>query len=95
MQITCGMKGYSRRRGPHDPVARKTTLGWVLSGPVKGERLNISQISVNFVVVGANEKSNDRNIPKLRNLDTLGIKQENEVDECFMQSPEKVTAPRF
>ena len=36
------MEGEEIRGGPHQLVAVKTTLGWVLSGPLKGEELNSS-----------------------------------------------------
>ena len=42
------------RGGQHEPIAVKTTLGWVLSGPLKGERsyssLNCSHVVVNHVI---------------------------------------------
>ena len=36
------MEGEEIRGGPHEPVAVKTTLGWVLSGPLKGEKFDSS-----------------------------------------------------
>ena len=44
------MSGQTIRGGPQEPVAIKTLLGWVLSGPLKvGKFDHYSHISVNFV----------------------------------------------
>ena len=43
--------------GAHDPVAVRTTLGWVLSGPVQGKIINSTRISVNFVHVSEQDKN--------------------------------------
>ena len=43
------MEGEEIRGGPHEPVAIKTPLGWVLSGPLKGEKFDSSpECAVNF-----------------------------------------------
>ena len=45
-------EGESLRGGPNEPVAVKTTLGWVLSGPLRGKHLNVlEEINVNFVSI--------------------------------------------
>ena len=40
--------GETIRGGPVEPVAVKTSLGWVLSGPLKGKKLS-SVANVNFL----------------------------------------------
>ncbi len=71
--------------GPHEPVAVKTALGWVLSGPLKGKKLTSECINVNFlpdVKSSAKVKSQlGLDVHKLWDLETLGIRQENEVHE--------------
>ena len=38
--------------GPNEPAAVKTTLGWVLSGPLRGKHLDVlEEINVNFVSI--------------------------------------------
>ena len=81
--------GETIRGGQHEPIAVKTTLGWVLSGPLKGERLysslNCSHVVVNHVIdskLANNPKQElDRAVHKLWDLDSLGIRVENEIHE--------------
>jgi len=74
-----------RRGGPNEPVAIKTTLGWVLSGPLKGKILNSTEnVNVNFVPLSSFPAKSDKqkieeNVNRLWDLDTIGIRPENEV----------------
>ena len=63
-------------------MAVKTKLSWVLSGPFRGKKLSDS-INVNCVsTLSKNEKLEfDSAINKIRDLDGLGIRPENEVRE--------------
>ena len=77
------------RGGRHEPIAVNTKLGWVLSGPLTGEKLTASDsshISVNHVVnarpmSSPSKQDLDHNLHKLWDLDSLGIRPEDEVHE--------------
>ena len=85
-------EGESIRGGPNEPVAVKTTLGWTLSGPLKGKGLTNSEpINVNFIPsvaekVPANCDILKCEVNKLWDLDTLGIKPQNEVHEKLIDN---------
>ena len=81
-------KGQTIRGGPSEPVAVQTTLGSVLSGPLKGRNINYSETQVNFVQssikqekIGLEEK-----VSKLWDLDSLGIRENHEVHEKVLDS---------
>ena len=80
------LEGETIRGGPQEPVAVRTTLGWVLSGPLRGEKLNCSESSVNFIPVEKEEKKVDAQLNKLWDLDSLGIRPEDEVQESFVDN---------
>ena len=62
-----------RGGGAHDPVAVRTTLGWVLSGPVQGKKINSTSISVNFVHVSEQDKNGiNSQVNRLWDLDYFG-----------------------
>ena len=44
-------EGEAIQGDPDEPVTVKTRLGWVLSGPFQGEKLNSMNCSVNFVLM--------------------------------------------
>ena len=74
------------RGGPGEPVALKTTIGWVLSGPVKGETLHSSSnCNVNFLTdstslfVNSEKHEIDSQLNKLWDLESIGIRVEDEV----------------
>ena len=46
--LRCFQGDRTIRGEPHDPVAVETKLGWVLSGPLRGERVR-SEMNVNLV----------------------------------------------
>ena len=77
-------KGEAIRGGPGEPVAVKTTLGWVLSGQIKGEKLLINDsVSVNFVhdALTSSRKEIESSLHKLWDLDSLGIREIDKVHE--------------
>ena len=79
-------EGRTVRGEPNEPVAVKTSLGWVLSGPLKGF-CDDSQVSVHFV--GHNLSRNTDNTEledsarKLWDYETLGIREDDEVHEAL------------
>ena len=78
-------------RGPDEPVAVKTRLGWVLSGPLQGEKLNSMNCSVNFCIDAisplANEKHDlDLKVNRLWDLDSLGIREADKVHEHVLDN---------
>jgi len=88
------LEGEQIRGGPHDPVAVKTTLGWVLSGPLQGEKLNSSSFcAVNFLQC-EKSKSLDEQVNKLWDLDSLGIRPNDDVHE-FLVDNIKFTGERY
>ena len=77
-------QGETIRGGPHEPVAVKTTLGWVLSGPLKGKfTAEANDANVNFVIDSRRQevKQIDEEVHKLWDLDSLGIREGNNVHE--------------
>eukprot|EP00794_Sanderia_malayensis_P012361 gene12361-biopygen9857 len=74
------------RGGPGEPVAVKTSLGWVLSGPLKGKTLSasINACNVNFVTQAASQKEIDSNLHKLWDLDSLGIREGDPIHETVL-----------
>ena len=79
-----------KRGGPDEPVAVKTVLGWVLSGPLEGKSLNSSSVvSVNYLpnfTVRSEKQSFDEEINKLWDLDSIGIRTDNEVHENVLDN---------
>eukprot|EP00794_Sanderia_malayensis_P016165 gene16165-biopygen13734 len=85
-------KGETIRGGPEEPVAVKTSLGWVISGPLKGEKLASVDANVNICVdsmfsLAANQKDDlDTKVQKLWDLDSLGIREGNKVHENVLDN---------
>ena len=79
-------EGQVIRGGQQEPVAVKTSLGWVISGPLRGEQLN-SLSECKFVGFVADSMSPSRraknelekNLSRLWDLDSLGIRVEDDV----------------
>ena len=74
------------RGGPDEPAAVKTTIGWVLAGPVKGEILHSSSdCNVNCLTdsaslfVNSDKHEIDSQLNKLWDLESIGIRVEDEV----------------
>ena len=86
------MDGEIKRGGPGEPVAVKTAMGWVLSGPLQGTSSNSNEVSVNFVpetsslLLKADKMALEDKVQKLWDLDTLGIREENEVHENLLDN---------
>ena len=83
------MSGQTIRGGPQEPVAIKTLLGWVLSGPLKvGKFDQYSHINVNFVssAVKSEKQQLDTMVNKLWDLESLGIKEEDHVHETLIDN---------
>ena len=92
--LWCFQGGRTIRGEPNDPVAVETKLGWVLSGPLKGERDRVST-NVNFVNCRkVDEKlefkkaegleSLEQSVKKLWDLETVGIQNKgNDVHEAL------------
>ena len=62
----------------------KSSLGWILSGPLKGKSLS-SVSNVNFPP-SVEKKKVEVEVNKLWDLDTLGIRPESEVQEFFLDN---------
>ena len=82
-------KDSTIRGGSDEPVAVETRLGWVLSGPIKGKKVDLTEtLNVNFVIDSTAEK----NIPvehivdKLWDLDSIGIREGNEIHEDIVDN---------
>ena len=81
------------KRGPHEPIAIQTTLGWVLSGPLPVEKSS-SIVTCNHVAyiietmpLHRQEKQDlEKSLHKLWDLDTLGIRAEDEVHEATIDN---------
>ena len=79
-------EGEVIRGGQEEPVAVKTSLGWVISGPLKGEQLN-SKSECNFVGYVSEPTSLSRrakieledNLSRLWDLDTVSIREKDDV----------------
>ena len=80
-------KGTTIRGRPEEPVAVHTELGWVLSGPLKRQDVDSRQeVSVNFIgqdSVAFDRASLDSEIHKLWDLESIGIKSNDDVHESF------------
>ena len=86
------LEGEQIRGGSHEPVAVKMTLGWVLSGPLRGEHLN-SSCAANFLQCDQSQKL-DEQVNKLWDLDSLGIRPKDDVHE-FLVDNIKFTGERY
>jgi len=77
-------KGAILRGKSDEPVAIETELGWVLSGPLKGECTGGSDINANAVVtVCGNADILEREVHRLWDFDRVGIRETIEVHEAF------------
>ena len=83
-------KGRTVRGEPEEPVAVETELGWVLSGPLKRRDVlsedSVQEVAVNFIAqdsVALDRANLDREVSRLWDLDSLGIKSGDEVHESI------------
>ena len=68
------------RGGPSEPVAVKTTLGWVLSGPLRGNKPSGNECNINFVSNAMQDKKQlEESLHMLWDLHTLGIREKDDV----------------
>ncbi|XP_046854266.1 uncharacterized protein LOC124447403 [Xenia sp. Carnegie-2017] len=77
-------------RGKDDePVAINTCLGWVISGPLKGSS-NLKTARVNLVsqIATQNADSINGDVSKLWDLETLGVRETNDVHEALLDKIE-------
>jgi len=79
-------KGCTIRGNFDEPVAVETELGWVLSGPMKGQDTcsGVHFNQVNFVASSVKEQESLEDVRRLWNLETLGIREiSDQVHESF------------
>ena len=82
--LWCFQEGRTIRGERDEPVAVETSLGWVLSGPMKCSEMQERKVNVFFVkqeVVKDEELKNS--VQRLWDLETLGIRETNEVHEAL------------
>ena len=78
-------EGEVIRGGPGEPVAVKTHIGWVLSGPLKGKNSLYVDCNVNVLLNPVSCLTNtegngvDANLSKLWDLDSIGIRTKEDV----------------
>jgi hypothetical protein len=74
-----------KRGGVDEPVAVETRLGWVLSGPMKCKVDSVRGTNVNLII---EDRGNglDRNFSWLWDLETMGIKEEDEFQVEFLDN---------
>ena len=79
-------KGCTIRGKFDEPVAVETKLGWVLSGPLKGQDTcaDIRFTQVNFIASSVEEQERLEDVQRLWDLETLGIREiTDQVHESF------------
>eukprot|EP00794_Sanderia_malayensis_P019296 gene19296-biopygen16176 len=79
------------RGGPQEPIAVKTTLGWVMSGPLEIGKMDLN-INTNVNFVSAFSKSDKQkledSVHTLWDLDSLGIREQNKVHQSLVDNIE-------
>ena len=70
-------KGCTIRGNFDEPVAVETELGWVLSGPMKGQDTcsGAHFTQVNFIASSVEEQESLEDVRRLWDLETLGIRE--------------------
>ena len=74
-------------RGKEGPVATKTEFGWVLSGPISGEKSDSASFRIQADLV-QNEEI-DSTLKKFWEIEALGIEEECESHDEFLKSYKK------
>ena len=80
------------RGGPKEPVAVKTSLGWVLSGPLKGKTLDSNTVcSVHICVDSKFSNQTEKQelemlMHNLWDLDSIGIRESDKVHESVLDA---------
>ena len=76
------------RGEPGQPVAVKTKLGWVLSGPLRGKNVDgLVQSNISLIINATNlskKQKIEEDVHKLWDLETLGIRRGDEVYEDLL-----------
>ena len=81
LEDLCKLKTGNMKWGnAGDPVAEETTLGWTLMGPTN--RSEDQSISSSELLTTDKENLSNQ-ITKLWDLETVGIREENSVEEKF------------
>ncbi|XP_046856555.1 uncharacterized protein LOC124449645 [Xenia sp. Carnegie-2017] len=81
-------KGEIIRIKKNEPVAIDTCLRWIVSGPLKGS-WKIKNAHVNLVSQTATQKnSTNRQVNKLWDLETLGVRETDDVHEALLDKIE-------
>ena len=76
-----------KRGGVDEPVAVETKLGWVLSGPMKCKEDSVRELDTNVNLIMEDRGDGlDRNFSWLWDLETMGIKEEDEVQVEFLDN---------
>ena len=89
-------EGEQIRGGPHEPVAIKTSLGWVLSGQWKGVSFSYQDSVVKFVQSCERCDSDIlQQVNKLWDLDSLGIRPENDAAKESFDNEIEFTGSRY
>ena len=90
-------RGELIRGGPSEPVAVKITLGWVLSGPLRGSKPSGTDCNINFVPnTMQGKKQLEESLHKLWDLDTLRIREKDDVHTTLLiPSPSQVAVILF
>ena len=96
IDILCGSNflwsfqdGECIRGGPGEPIAVPTSLGWVLSGPLKGKTINFSEpANINLCIDNfpSKKQETELDLHKLWDLDSIGIREGNEVHESVIDN---------
>ena len=69
------LEGEEIREGPHEPVAIRTSLGWVFSGQLKGESISYEVSFVSFVQSDDRNENNIRQqVKNLWGLNSIGFR---------------------
>lgn len=78
-------RGKNHKGEQDEPVAVETSLGWVLSGPIKCSRGQEQKLGVFFVKQEAAKEDEElkNSVQKLWDFETLGIRERNEVHEAL------------
>ena len=85
--LWCFQEGDIIRGGQHEPVAIKTVLGWVLSGPVGGKNFDYQSDSCVALAIEPTPLSRhqvqdlNKSVHKLWDLETLGIRDNDDVHQ--------------
>ena len=96
IDILCGSNllwsfqdGECIRGGPGEPISIQTSLGWVLSGPLKGKTINFSDsTNVNLCIenIPSRKQETELNLHNLWDLNSIGIREGNQVHESVIDN---------